>query len=111
MRLVSNRQLTGVYGTVPPDTIFDCPDDIAKELLNAGKVRKPEPPRILETKVIRPPEVGPVIPFCNVPLSDSEPAEVVAESHSMLPESDLPEQRTPDSGGRRTSSRFGRKRK
>lgn len=102
MRLISNRQLTGSYGTVPADTVFDCPDDTGKELIADGKARRPDPPRIvMETKVYEPPEVGPVIPFRDLPVPDAQPAPVAAKSDPVLPAADVPKPGTSHPRGRR----------
>ena len=108
MFLISNRQLTGVYGTVTPGQEFNCPEDVAKELLRAGVAHKAEPPKVLyETKVVRPPEVGPTIPFRDMPVSDQKPEEVAAAGDHVLPAADIPKQGASDSGGRRGRLRFG----
>ena len=109
MRLVANRQLTGVYGTVAPHQVFDAPDDVGVELLRDGKARRPDPPAVIETKVFRPPEVGPVIPFRDVSVPDPEQASVVAARDSVLSVPDVPEQGTPDTGRRRKRLRLGPK--
>ena len=61
MRLISNIQLTGTYGTVVAGQEFECEESTARELLTAGIVRKAGPPVVrYETKVIAPeaPEVS-----------------------------------------------------
>lgn len=110
MKLIANRQLYNpkAYGTVATGQTFECPDEVARELLKNGLARKAEPPRILyETKVITPPEVGPAVPFCDVSVPDQEPPTVAKESDPMLSESSIsnPEAGASDSGGRR--GRFG----
>lgn len=101
MLLIAHRQLTGVYGTVAPGDQFNCPDDIAKELIHAGLVHKADPPKILyETKVITPPEVGPTQPFPYMPLSDARSEGVVDAGDPMLSGADISKQGNADSGRR-----------
>lgn len=103
MQLIANRQLEGSYGTIAPDQKFDCPDDIAQELLKRGLVRNPAPPRVqYETKIIKPtaPEVGPREPFRDSPVSDQKPAAVATEGDRVLPGANLPERGATDSRGR-----------
>lgn len=71
MRVIANRQLTGVYGTVVAGQEFECPDEVARQLLYSGVVRKADPPQVLyETKVVRPAEVGPTQPFRDLSVPD-----------------------------------------
>jgi len=98
MKLIANRQTTGDYGTVAPDGYFHCPDDVAKELLASGIARIPDPPKILEHKVFSPPEVGPIIPFRDMPVSDEESTLVADASYSVLSQPDVSEPGTADCG-------------
>ena len=84
MRVIAIRQLTGNYGTVIAGQEFTCSDDVARELLAAGVVRRPDPPQVIyETKVIVPeaPEVRARDSFRDVCLSDKEPQGVAPEGH------------------------------
>ena len=119
MRIIANRQLSGVYGTVVDGQEFEVADDIALQLLAANLVRKPGPPRVLydskvsyQTKVVIPEasEVGPRQPFRDVPLSHQEPPIVVTESDPVLPAADVSEQGTADTSrrGKRSGSASGR---
>ena len=111
MRLISDRQLTGIYGTVAPYEEFDCPDDdVARQLIQSGLAHKAESPKILyDTKVIAPPEVGPAIPFRDVPVPDAKPPAVAAAGDPVLPEPNLSEPGAADS--RRRRGRFSIDRK
>lgn len=114
MRLIANTRLynPAAYGTALQGQEFDCPDDIAQELIAQGKARKADPPKILkETKVISPPEVGPVIPFRDVSMSDKKQEKVASEGNQVLSQSDAPKPRAADSGGRGKRLRSRRKRK
>ena|ERR1700737_4559457 len=110
MRLICTaQQLTGDYGTVTAGQEFDCPDDVAQQLLAVGSVRKPGPPRVrYETKVIVPeaPEVGARLPFRDMPVSHEESSSVAAEGDRVLPESDVPEQGAADNRRRGRRARF-----
>ena len=108
MKLVSHRQLTGVYGTVGPGVTFDCPDEIAVELIKAGLAHRSGPPRVLyETKVIVPAEVGPIVPFRDVPVPDTEPTGLAADGNSVFSAADVSKQRALNPGGRRGRARPG----
>jgi hypothetical protein len=103
MKVIANRQLTGIYGTVIADQEFETQDDIANALLKSGHVRHSKPPRIqYETKVIVPeaPEVSPREPFRDVPLSHAQSPDVASESDRMFPVADLSSDRTTDPRGR-----------
>src|SRR5512137_189099 len=90
MRLIANRQLTGVYGTVVAGQEFECPDDVARQLIQSGVVHKAEPPKVqYETKIIRPAEVGPAQPFRDVPVPDPQPAPVAAPGNRVVQIADL----------------------
>jgi hypothetical protein len=90
MKLIAHRQLTGIYGTVVTGQEFECPDDVARELLISGVVHKAEPPKVqYETKVIRPAEVGPAQPFRDVPVRDEKPAPVAAPGNRVVQVADL----------------------
>jgi hypothetical protein len=109
MKLIANRQLTGVYGTVGPGEAFECDDELAQELLRAGVVRKAEPPRVLyQTKAVSPPEVGPAIPFRDLPVPDAKPQEVAAQGDPVLPGPNLRQERAPDPVKRRGRAGPGR---
>ena len=113
MRLIANTQLTGIYGTVVAGQEFDCHDATALELLAAGVVRRAGPPAVrYETKVIAPeaPEVSAREPFPDMPLPDPQPETVAPESDSVLPGTDVREEGTADSRGRRGHPRSGAER-
>ena len=112
MRVICNcTQLTGDYGTVKCGQEFECPDEAAMKLLNAGRVRAlPQPKILYETKPIQPeyrvitpeaPEVSARPPFRDVPVSHEESPDVAPEGDSVLSESDLRTKRTIDHRGRR----------
>jgi hypothetical protein len=116
MRVICNaQQLHGDYGTVTAEQEFECPDDVAPELIKAGLVRAlPKPKVLYETKPILPeyrvivpeaPEVSARPPFRNVPLSHEESPDVAPESDSVLPGSDVSQQRNDHRGGRRGRAR------
>ena len=110
MRVIANRQLTGHYGVVTMGQEFDAEDDVARQLLRAGLVKRPDPPAMVyETKVIVPeaPEAAPRDAFRDMPLSDAEPQEVASESDRMLPAADLPAARIAHPVGRGRRSRPG----
>ena len=113
MKLIANRQLhnPGLYGTVAEGHEFNCTDEeVAKDLIRNDLARKAEPPRILyETKVIVPPEVGPAVPFRDMPVPDKKPEAVVAASDPVLSESNLSEPGAADSRRRRGCLRIDRK--
>jgi hypothetical protein len=110
MKLIALSQLTGVYGTVQEGGIFDCPEDIALQLLAMNKARKADPPKIIrETKVITPPEVGPIVPFRDCAVPNKEQAGMVAEGNPVLSKSDLAKQGTPDPRGRRGRFRLDKR--
>ena len=103
MRVIANRQLTGHYGVVTMGQEFDAEDDVARQLLRAGLVKRPDPPTMVyETKVIAPevPEAAPRDVFRDVSLPDAEPAGMAPEGDQQLSAPDLPAQRTDDPGGR-----------
>ena len=113
MLLVSDRPLYIAKVMHPEGIPFECSDDrTVSQLIAEGIARPALPPKILyETKVVGPPEVGPTIPFRNGALPDAEPSQVAAESDTLLPSSDVPEQGTSDPGRWREHGRSGRKRK
>jgi hypothetical protein len=103
MRVTANRQLTGHYGVVSMGQEFDADEDVARQLLRAGLVKRPDPPAMVyETKVIVPevPEAAPRDAFRDVSLPDTEPAGMAPESNRELSEADLPAQRIDDPRGR-----------
>ena len=103
MRVIANRQLTGHYGVVSMGQEFDANEDVARQLLRAGLVKKPDPPvMVYETKVLIPeaPEAAPRDAFRNVPLPDSEPAGMATEGNRELSAGDIPAPRTDDPRGR-----------
>ena len=110
MRVIANRQLTGHYGVVSGGEEFEADDDVARQLLRTGLVRKPDPPRVLyETKVIVPesPEAAPRPGFRDVPVPDAEPAPVASESDPLLRASDVSRQGASDPRGRSTRKASG----
>jgi len=103
MRVIANRQLTGHYGMVTAGQEFEAEDDVARQLLRAGLVKRPDPPAMVyETKVIVPevPEAAPRDVFRDVSLPDSEPAVMAAEGDQELSAADLQTPRTNDPVGR-----------
>ena len=103
MRVIANRQLTGHYGVVSAGQEFDAHEDVARQLLRAGLVKKPDPPTMAyETKVIVPevPEAAPRDVFRDLRLPDAEPAAVAPEGDQELSAANVPAQRTVDSRGR-----------
>ena len=103
MRVIANRQLTGHYGMVTAGQEFEAEDDVARQLLQAGLVKKPDPPAMVyETKVIAPevPEAAPRDVFRDVSLPDPEPAGMAPEGDSVLSTPDVPEPGTADPRGR-----------
>jgi hypothetical protein len=110
MKLVALSQLAGVYGTVRDNEEFECPDDIATQLLAMNKVRKAAAPKIIkETKVITPPEVGPCIPFRDGAVPDAQSKGMATSGDSVLQKSDLAEQGTPGPRGRRGRFRLDKR--
>jgi len=113
MKLIANRQLTGTYGTVAPGEEFECPDEVAGELLRAMLARPAAPPRVTyETKVIWPalPEalgVSPRLPFRDLSLSDPQPPPLAAPSCTVLPITDIHAQGNVDHRGRGRRARSG----
>jgi hypothetical protein len=105
MRVIANRPLYGEYGTVTAGQEFDCRDEIARQLLEAGRVRLPDdPPRVrYETKVIVPseaPEVSARLPFRHVSMPDEEQAGVAGDGNSVLPGADVSGSGAAHPGGR-----------
>ena len=103
MRVIANRQLTGHYGVVTIGQEFDANDDVARQLIHAGLVRKPDPPTLVyETKVMVPevPEAAPRDAFRDVPLPDAEQAGLAAGSDPVLSTADVLQSGTADSRGR-----------
>ncbi len=111
MRIVANRQLTGVYGTVSAGQEFECHDATALELLQAGFVQRAGAPAVrYETKVIVPaeaPQVSARDSFRHVPVSDARPETVAAAGDCVFPGPDAPQRGAADSGGRRGRQRPG----
>ena len=114
MKLIANRQLTGTYGTVAPGQAFEAPEDVAIDLMKRDLARRAEPPTVVyetkpahfETPLVVP-EVTARLPFRDVPVSDSEPEELVTAGDSVLPETDVPKQGVADPGRRRGRKRLG----
>ena len=82
---------------------FDADEDVGRQLLRAGLVKRPDPPgMVYETKVIVPeaPEMAPRDVFRDVSLPDAEPAGMAPEGNRELSAADVPTQRTDDSRGR-----------
>jgi hypothetical protein len=103
MRVIANRQLAGHYGVVTMGQEFDADDDVARQLLRAGLVRKPDPPVVVyETKVILPavPEAAPRDAFRDMSLSDEEPTGVAAGGDPVLSTADVSQSGTADPRGR-----------
>ena len=103
MRVIANRQLTGHYGMVTVGQEFEAEDDVARQLLRAGLVKRPDPPAMVyETKVIEPevPEAALRDIFRDVSRPDAEQTGVAREGDQELPMPDLPAQRTDDPRGR-----------
>ena len=103
MRVIANRQLTGHYGVVTIGQEFDANDDVARQLIHAGLVRKPEPPAMVyERKVIVPevPEAAPRDAFRDMPLSDAEQAGVAAGRDPVFSTADVSQSGAPDPRGR-----------
>jgi hypothetical protein len=110
MELIANSQLHGVYGDVEKDRRFNCPDVIGNQLLKNGKARRPILPiTVVEKKIIAPREVGPVIPFRDVPMPDAQPAEVSDESDTLLSKSNVRTKRVINNSRRRGRKRNARK--
>ena len=103
MRVIANRQLTGHYGMVTAGQEFEAEDDVARQLLRAGLVKRPDPPAMVyETKVIEPevPEAAPRDVFRDVSLSHAEPAGMAPEGDQEFSAADLLPPRTDDPRGR-----------
>ena len=103
MRVIANRQLTGHYGVVSMGQEFDADEDVARQLLRAGLVKKPDPPvMVYETKVVSPeaPEAAPREAFRDLPLPDAEPTGMAAEGDSVLSAPDVPQPGTAHTRGR-----------
>ena len=82
---------------------FDADEDVGRQLLRAGLVKRPDPPgMVYETKVIVPeaPEVAPRDAFRDMPVPDPEQADVAPEGDQELSAANVPAQRTADSRGR-----------
>ena len=103
MRVIANRQLTGHYGVVTIGQEFEADDDVARQLLRNGLVKKPDPPAMVyETKVIVPevPEATPRDAFRDVPLPDAEQADVAPEGDREFSAANFQAQRVDDPRGR-----------
>ena len=103
MRLIANRQLTGHYGVVTIGQEFEADDDVARQLLRNGLVKKPDlPAMVYETKVIAPevPEAAPRDTFRDVPLPDAEQADVAPEGNREFSAANFQAQRNDDPRGR-----------
>jgi len=107
MRLIANRQFCYNHAVLTQGMAFDCADSVeAGDLIERGLAHKADPPRVLyEKKVIEPPEVGPAVPFCDVPVPDAKPSGVAAAGGQVLPEPNVSEPGAANSGRRR--GRFG----
>lgn len=115
--------LLGVYGAVVEGQQFECPDDVAKQLLAKGYVRRPlEPamtyevkvieaspaPMRYETKVIQPSfsaaahetKEGDRLAVSDGDLPDGQPAGVGTEDVAVLPGADVSESRIGHRRGR-----------
>src|ERR1019366_3966421 len=103
MRLIANRQLAGHYGVVTIGQEFEADDDVARQVLRNGVVRKPDlPAMVYETKVIAPevPEAAPRDVFRDVPLPDAEQTDVAPEGNREFSAANFQAQRTDHPGGR-----------
>ena len=103
MRVIANRQLTGHYGVVTIGQEFEADDDVARQLLRNGLVKKPDlPAMVYETKVIVPeaPEAAPRDTFRDVPLPDAEQADMASEGNREFSAAKFQAQRTDDPRGR-----------
>ena len=103
IRLIANRQLTGHYGVVTIGQEFEAEDDVARQLLRNGLVKKPDlPSMVYETKVIAPevPEAAARDTFRDVPLPDAEQTDVAPEGDREFSAANFQPQRTDDPGGR-----------
>jgi hypothetical protein len=103
MRVIANRQLTGHYGVVTIGQEFEADDDVARQLLRNGLVKKPDlPAMVYETKVIAPevPEAAPRDAFRDVPVPDPEQADLASESDREFSASNFQAQRVDDPRGR-----------
>ena len=103
IRLIANRQLTGHYGVVTMGQEFEAEDDVARQLLRNGLVKKPDLPSMAyETKVIAPevPEAAPRDTFRDVPVPDAEQADLAPEGNQEFSATNFPAQRTDDPSGR-----------
>ncbi len=125
MKLISDRPLTGAYGTVLPGREFEVDDELGDELLKTigperpdkGQpiiVRRAGSPKILyETKPARfetptvAPEVSARLPFRDRPVSDQESQGLATESDLLLSGSDISEPGNADHRMRRGRSRSG----
>jgi hypothetical protein len=104
MKIISEKQLHGEYGTVPPHTEFEAREETGNELIRMGYARHVRPPKVqYETKVVTPaeaPEVSAREPFRDVPHVDEESAGVGTEGHKVLRSDNIFESGTSDSRGR-----------
>jgi hypothetical protein len=103
MRVIANRQLTGHYGVVTIGQEFEADDDVARQLLRNGLVKKPDlPAMVYEMKVIVPevPEAAPRDAFRDVPVPDAEQADVAPEGNREFSAANFQAQRTDDPRGR-----------
>jgi hypothetical protein len=102
MLLVSDFQLLIDGQDKPAHVPFECSDPrTEQQLLSDGAARRFETPKILyETKIVSPPEVGPLIPFRDSVVPHEEPAQVAPEGNQVLSESDVSEQGTVNPGRR-----------
>src|SRR3954453_18400485 len=99
MRVIANRQLTGHYGVVTTGQEFDADDDVARQLIRNGLVKRPDPPAMVyETKVIVPevPEAAPRDAFRDLPVPDPQSAGVAPEGNRELSDADVSPPRTDD---------------
>jgi len=102
------QQLTGEYGTVTAGQEFECPQEIAMQLIRGGSAKKPGSPRVVyetKPKTFETPEVSPRQPFRDSSVPDKKSASVAPEGHPLLSGSDVPAPRNVDCGGRGRRSR------
>ena len=116
MRLIADRpQLRGVYGIVTQGQAFNCPPEVARELIRMGHAHEERLPQVIihetkkEEKNLRNEgdparEVTGPDTFRDVPVSHEEQAPVAPEGNRVLPQPNIHEPRAVDRGRRRKRS-------